>query len=261
MQNNLQVFDYNGAEIRTVIIKGEPWFVAKDLGDILGLSNIRVEVSRLDDDEKRVSQIVTPSNGGYSNVTVISESGLYQLILRSNKPEAKLFSKWVRSEVLPSIRKHGAYMTPETIEKTLSDPDFIIRLATDLKNERAKRQALEIKIEEDKPKVIFADSVANSESLMPIGNLATILKQNGINTGRTRLFEWLRCNGYLQRASNSERNTPTQKAMEMGLLQLVEHVIDTGYGDSILRYTPKVTPKGQQYFINLFLDHPEFLEE
>ena len=257
--NALQVFNYNGNDIRITDDNGDIWFVAKDVCDVLGLKNTSDATKTLEDDEKGIEKIYTP--GGMQDMTVISESGLYQLILRSNKPEAKLFSKWVRSEVLPSIRKHGAYMTAETIEKTLSDPDFIIRLATDLKNERAKRQALEIKIEEDKPKVIFADSVANSESLMPIGNLATILKQNGINTGRTRLFEWLRCNGYLQRASNSERNTPTQKAMEMGLLQLVEHVIDTGYGDSILRYTPKVTPKGQQYFINLFLDHPEFLEE
>ena len=255
MNNEVQVFNNDDFSVRTLTDdNGNIWFVAKDVCDALGIDT--EQTRRLDDDEKGLRKIQTL--GGMQDMTTINESGLYTLVMRSNKPQARLFRKWVTSEVLPAIRKHGAYMTPDTIEKTLSDPDFIIKLATELKAERAKTIVLEEKIELDRPKVKFADSVAVANTDIPIGNLARILKANGINTGRTRLFEWLRDNGYLIRARSSEYNTPTQKSLEMGLMTLKEHVIETGY-DTMIKPTPKLTPKGQQFFINLFIDHPEYL--
>ena len=258
MNNEVQVFNNDDFSVRTLTDdNGNIWFVAKDVCEILGLENVSMALQKLDDDEK--DEVKNFDVVGRKQVmTTINESGLYTLVMRSNKPQARLFRKWVTSEVLPAIRKHGAYMTPDTIEKTLSDPDFIIKLATELKAERAKTIVLEEKIELDRPKVKFADSVAVANTDIPIGNLARILKANGINTGRTRLFEWLRDNGYLIRARSSEYNTPTQKSLEMGLMTLKEHVIETGY-DTMIKPTPKLTPKGQQFFINLFIDHPEYL--
>ena len=252
MQNNLQVFDYNGAEVRTVIIESEPWFVAKDVCNVLGLTNSREAIKPLDDEEKdevRISDTI----GRMQNMTVISESGLYQLILRSNKPEAKAFSKWVRSEVLPSIRKHGVYMTPEAIEKTLFNPDFIINLATELKTERNKRIELEKQAEINAPKVLFADSVAASESTCLIRELAKMIHQNGVDIGEKRLFAWLRENDFLIKSRTQDFNMPTQKARNLGLMIIKETVISNSGGKPILVRTPKITGKGQEYFINLFL--------
>ncbi|WP_337519143.1 BRO-N domain-containing protein, partial [Anaerotignum faecicola] len=154
--NNLQVFNYNGNEVRTIQKDGEPWWVLKDVCSVLGLKNPTMIAERLEDDE------VTKFNlGGLSGETnIVNESGLYNVILRSDKPEAKPFRKWVTSEVLPSIRKHGAYMTPQKIEEVLLNPDTIIQLATNLKAEQEKRAALESKVEQDKPLVAFANSVS-----------------------------------------------------------------------------------------------------
>ena len=251
MQNNLQVFDYNGAEVRTVIIESEPWFVAKDVCNVLGINDTHTAMRALDDDEKDRQSLPTP--GGMQDMTVISESGLYQLILRSNKPEAKAFSKWVRSEVLPSIRKHGVYMTPEAIEKTLFNPDFIINLATELKTERNKRIELEKQAEINAPKVLFADSVAASESTCLIRELAKMIHQNGVDIGEKRLFAWLREHDFLIKSRTQDFNMPTQKARNMGLMIIKETVISNSGGKPILVRTPKITGKGQEYFINLFL--------
>lgn len=249
--NKIIPFDYHGNKVRSLLIDGEPWFVAKDVCEILEINNNRDAISRLDDDEKGVAS--TDTLGGSQEMSIVSESGLYSLTLGSKKPEAKPFKHWVTHEVIPSIRKHGAYMTPDAIEKVLSDPDTIIRLATDLKTEREQRKVLETKTEADKPKVLFAEAVSISESSILIGQLAKMLKQNGIDIGQNRLFEWMRQNGYLIRQKGNNYNLPTQKAMDMGLFRIKESTHLNGDGVSVTTKTTKVTGKGQQYFINKFL--------
>ena len=186
-------------------------------------------------------------------MTVINESGLYSLILSSKLPNAKKFKHWVTSEVLPSIRKHGAYMTPETLEQALTSPDFLIKLATELKTEKEKRQALEVQAEENKPKVLFADAVSVSNTSILVGDLAKIIKQNGVNIGANRLFAWLRDNGYLIKRKGNDYNMPTQYSMDLKLFEVKETVITHSDGHTSISKTPKVTGKGQQYFVNKFL--------
>ena len=249
--NNLQVFNYNGNEVRTIQKDGEPWWVLKDVCEVLGLSSPHKVFDRLDEDEKGRNQIPTP--GGEQEMTVINESGLYNVILRSDKPEAKPFRKWVTSEVLPSIRKHGAYMTPQKIEEALLNPDTIIKLATNLKAEREKRMELERQAEKDKPLVTFANSVSVAKASILVGELAKLLKQNGIEMGQNRLFTWMRENGYLISRKGADYNMPTQRSMEMELFEIKLTTISHGDGHTSLNKTPKVTGKGQIYFINLFL--------
>jgi anti-repressor protein len=249
--NNLQVFNYNGNEVRTIQKDGEPWWVLKDVCEVLGLSSPHKVFDRLDEDEKGRNQIPTP--GGEQEMTVVNESGLYNVILRSDKPEAKPFRKWVTSEVLPSIRKHGAYMTPQKIEEALLNPDTIIKLATNLKAEREKRMELERQAEKDKPLVTFANSVSVAKASILVGELAKLLKQNGIEMGQNRLFTWMRENGYLISRKGADYNMPTQRSMEMELFEIKLTTISHGDGHTSLNKTPKVTGKGQIYFINLFL--------
>ena len=186
-------------------------------------------------------------------MTVVNESGLYNVILRSDKPEAKPFRKWVTSKVLPSIRKHGAYMTPQKIEEVLLNPDTIIKLATELKAEQEKRVALESKVEQDKPLVAFANSVSVAKTSILVGELAKLLKQNGVDMGQNRLFAWMRENGYLISRKGTDYNMPTQRSMEMELFEIKLTTISHGDGHTSISKTPKVTGKGQIYFINLFL--------
>lgn len=186
-------------------------------------------------------------------MTVVNESGLYNVILRSDKPEAKPFRKWVTSKVLPSIRKHGAYMTPQKIEEVLLNPDTIIKLATELKAEQEKRVALESKVEQDKPLVAFVNSVSVAKTSILVGELAKLLKQNGVDMGQNRLFAWMRENGYLISRKGTDYNMPTQRSMEMELFEIKESTISHGDGHTSISKTPKVTGKGQIYFINLFL--------
>ena len=251
--NQLQkVFNYQGNQLRTVVIDNEPWFVAKDVCEILNHSNHKVAISRLDEDE--VSKVyLTDSLGRKQQTNVVNEAGLYSLILTSNKPEAKQFKRWITHEVIPSIRKHGAYMTPETIEKVLSDPDTIIKLATTLKEERQKRLEAEKIIEQQKPKVLFAEAVETSESSVLVGELAKILRQNGIDIGRNRLFRWLRENGYLCKQRGENYNLPTQYSMNLGLFEIKKRIINNPDGSVRVTRTPKVTGKGQIYFVNKFL--------
>lgn len=256
-ENKIQVWNYESSEIRTVQINGEPWFVLSDVCKVLELSSPHKVAERLDGDEKGRNQI--PTLGGVQEMAVVNESGLYTVILRSDKPQAKPFRKWVTSEVLPSIRKHGAYMTEQTLERALTSPDFLIELATQLKTEQEQRRRLETTVaaqskqmEQDKPKVLFADSVTASSSSILIGELAKLIKQNGVDIGQRRLFEWMRANGYLIKRKGSEYNLPTQRSMEQGLMEIKEtSVVHTGY--TTISKTPKVTGKGQVYFINLFL--------
>ena len=257
--NNLQIFNYNGNEVRTIQKDGEPWWVLKDVCGILGISKYRDTASRLDEDERGSVRVDTP--GGEQEMTVVNESGLYNVILRSDKPEAKPFRKWVTSEVLPSIRKHGAYMTPQKIEEVLLNPDTIIKLATELKAEQEKRVALESKVEQDKPLVAFANSVSVAKTSILVGELAKLLKQNGVDTGQKRLFCWLRENGYLIRRQGSDWNMPTQKAMEMGLFEVKESTVNNPDGSVQINKTTKVTGKGQHYYINKFLGTTDTTEK
>ena len=249
--SNIRIFNYNSVEVRTIQKDGEPWFVLRDVCNVLGLGTPARVAERLDTDE--VSQThITDSMGRQQEMTIINESGLYNVILRSDKPEAKPFRKWVTSEVLPTIRRHGMYATPDTVEKMLADPDTTIKLLETIKQERAARMALEAKTEADKPKVLFADAVSASHSSILVGDLAKLLRQNGVEIGQNRLFRFLREKGYL--CSHGERyNLPTQRSMDRGWFQVKETTINQPDGSIRITRTVKVTGKGQQYFINLFL--------
>ena len=250
--NNLQVFKNNTfGNLRVIQKNNQTWFVGKDVADILGYQNGSRDINRHVAEEDRHKTMVFDGNQNKETI-VINESGLYSLILSSKLPTAKKFKHWVTSDVLPTIRKHGAYMTPETIEKTLTDPDFIIRLATELKNEKEARIKAEETIAENRPKVLFADAVSDSNSSILVGDLAKILRGNGINIGQKRLFAWMRENGFLMKGTES-RNMPTQRAMEMGLFKVKEGTYINGDGVNVTTKTTKVTGKGQQYFINKFL--------
>ena len=250
---DLQIF--NSPEfgaIRTIENDGEPWFVGKDVATALGYKEAtKAAREKVDDEDKGVSKIDTPS--GIQEMTIINESGLYSLVLSSKLPTAKKFKRWVTNEVIPSIRKHGAYMTPETLEKVLLSPDTLMQLAQNLKDEQEKRKELETKIEQDKPKVLFADAVATAQTSILIGELAKLLKQNGVDMGQNRLFEWMRQNGYLIRRQGSDYNMPTQRAMEQGLFEIKETTVVHADGHTHINKTPKVTGKGQAYFVTLFL--------
>ena len=251
--NEIQIFksDSFGA-VRTVEVEGTPYFVGKDVAEILGYSNTRDALARHVDDEDKNTVVISDGIGN-PNKTVINESGLYSLILSSKLPKAKKFKHWVTSEILPTIRKHGAYMTDKTLEQALTSPDFLIQLATQLKEEQAQRKALEAKIEADKPKTIFADAVSVSKTSILVGELAKLLKQNGIDIGQNRLFAWLREKGYLISRKGTDYNMPTQRSMEMQLFEIKETSITHGDGHTSITKTPKVTGRGQIYFINLFL--------
>lgn len=250
---DLQIF--NSPEfgaIRTIEKDGEPWFVGKDVANALGFTNSRDAIStHVFLEDRGVDSIDTP--GGNQKMTVINESGVYALVFGSRLTTAKKFKHWVTSEIIPSIRKHGAYMTPDKLEEVLLKPDTLIQLAQNLKAEQEKRRALEAKVETDKPKVLFADSVEAAKTSILIGELAKLLKQNGINIGQNRLFQWLRQNGYLIRRQGSDYNMPTQRAMEMGLFEIKETTITHSDGHIHVSKTPKVTGKGQVYFVNLFV--------
>lgn len=257
----LQIFNSSEfGQIRTIERGGEPWFVGRDVAAALGYSDTKSALTdHVDSEDKQIiqrGQIATldiPNRG----LTIINESGLYSLVLSSKLPTAKKFKRWVTNEVIPSIRKHGAYMTPETLEKVLLSPDTLMQLAQNLKDEQEKRKALEQQIESQKPAVLFTGAVETSKTSILIGELAKMLKQNGINIGPNRLFEWMRQNGYLIKRKGTDYNMPTQRSMEMGLFEIKETAINNPDGSIRISKTPKVTGKGQVYFINLFLSKEE----
>ena len=257
--SELKVFENSEfGSIRTLEIGGEPWFVGKDVALVLRYSNPQKAIRDHVEDEDRTVNDSFTVNG--TAPTLINESGLYSLVLSSKLPTAKKFKRWVTSEVIPAIRKHGAYMSPETIEKVLLNPDTVIKLAMELKEERMKRAALEDKVEADHPKVLFADAVATSKTSILIGEFAKILKQNGVDIGQNRFFAWLREHGYLVKRNGSDFNMPTQKAMERGLFEIKETSVVHSDGHTSISKTPKMTGKGQVYFANLFLDDAEQFE-
>ncbi|KRK70201.1 phage antirepressor KilAC domain-containing protein [Lacticaseibacillus nasuensis] len=249
--NELQLFNFEGNDVRTLNHDEQIWFAAPDVTKALELSNTTVAVSSLDDDERAKFNL-----GRQGGTNFISEPGLYKLVGASHKPAAKRFNRWVTHEVLPSIRKHGAYMTPETIEKAIYDPDFIIKLATQLKNEQARTAALTADNEKMKPKALFADAVATSHTSILIGDLAKLIRQNGVDIGQNRLFGWLRDHGYLI-GKGDRRNMPTQRAMDLELFDIKERTFQNPDGSVRITKTTKVTGKGQQYFINKFLQTNE----
>ena len=246
--NELQLFQFEDNQIRTVSSNGIIWFAAVDVTDALGIKNPSDAIKPLDEDARTRFNL-----GRQGSANFISEPGLYKLIGARRKPAAKRFNRWVTHEVLPSIRKHGAYMTPETIEKAIYNPDFIINLATKLKDEQAKTAELTADNETMKPKALFADAVATSHTTILVGDLAKVIKQNGVDIGAKRLFAWLREQGYLIKRIGADYNSPTQRAMELGLFEVKETAISHSDGHVTVQKTPKVTGKGQQYFINKFL--------
>ncbi len=254
--NELKVFENaEFGKIRGVEIDGESWLVGKDVAERLGYADPNKAIAMHVDDEDKLND-KTSSSLGQRGGWLINESGLYSLVLGSKLPNAKKFKRWVTSEVLPAIRKHGGYLTAEKVEEALLNPDVLIRLATELKDEREQRKALESKVAEDAPKVLFADSVSTAKTSILIGELAKLLKQNGLEVGQKRLFAWMRENGYLMRAGSSY-NMPTQRAMEQGLFEIKETTINNPDGSTRLTRTPKVTGKGQVYFVNRMLGKRE----
>ena len=240
--------------VRTAEREGEPWFVGKDVAQALGYgegkSLANAVANHVDEEDKGVTELMTP--GGKQKMTIINESGIYSLVLSSKLPGAKKFKRWVTSEVLPSIRRRGVYATDRAIEEMIADPDTAIRLLREIKEERQKVRALEIKAEEDRPKVLFADSVSASSTAILVGDLAKLLRQNGFNIGQNRLFELLRKGGFLIK-DGSRKNMPTQRAMEMGLFRVKERAISNPDGTVRTTLTTLVTGKGQQFFVNRYL--------
>lgn len=258
--NNLKIFENNEfGEIRTITDEhGEPWFVGKDVADVLQYSNTRDALARHVDKEDK-SDVAIHDGRQNRKQTVINESGLYSLIFSSKMKKAKEFKRWVTNEVLPSIRKHGAYMSEEVIEKTLSDPDYLIMLATNLKEERAKRALVEAENERNRPKVLFADTVSASSRSCLMGELAKMISQEAIRQGtidnkigQNKLFAWMRNNGYLCK-SGERKNQPMQQYVEQGLFEMKKGSYVDSKGANVVTTTTKVTGKGQIYFINKFL--------
>lgn len=250
--NELKIFQSEEfGEIRTVQLNNETYFVGKDVAKALGYGEGKslnnAIANHVAEEDKGVTELMTP--GGKQNMTVINESGLYALIFGSKLESAKRFKHWVTSEVLPSIRKHGVYAVDELLE----NPDMAIKAFTALKEEREKNKLLQADNDRMKPKEIFADAVATSHTTILIGDLAKILKQNGVEIGQKRLFAWLRDNGYLIKRNGTDYNMPTQKAMERGLFEIKESTVNNPDGSVRINRTTKITGKGQQYFINKFL--------
>lgn len=251
-----EIFDFHGQEVRAVTIDNEPYFVGKDIADILGYQRADNAIRNHVDEEDKLTHRFSAS-GQNRNMIIINESGLYSLILSSKLPQAKEFKRWVTSEVLPTIRKNGMYATDELLD----NPDFAIAALQKLKEEREAKKQLEAQIEADRPKVIFSDAVSASHTSILVGEFAKIMRQNGADMGQNRMFAWLRENGYLISRKGSDRNMPTQKSMELGLFEIKETTINHSDGHISISKTPKITGKGQLYFTEKILSIREPWEE
>ena len=253
--NDLQIFKNDQfGKLRTVEIDGEPWFVGKDVAIALGYKEpSKAAREHVDAEDKGVSKIDTPY--GTQEMTIINESGLYSLILSSKLPTAKQFKHWVTSEVIPSIRKNGGYIANQD---QLTDAELLAKALIvanrTIEERQARIESLEHQAKLDRPKVIFADAVETAKTTILVGELAKILKQNGIDIGQNRLFEKLRDDGFLIKRKGTDYNMPTQYSMERGLFEIKETVIAQPDGSTRVNKTVKVTGKGQQYFINRFLE-------
>lgn len=252
MNNEIQKFDFKGAPLRTLTDKaGEPWFVAKDVCDILGTDTRDLHKILESDEITNVDSIHIAQNGGKAPL-IISEPGLYRLVMKSRKPESKEFQRWVTHEVLPQIRKTGGYIPTSESD---SDEDIMARAVLvaqktiERKNQQLQAKDTQIKMLE--PKARFADAVAASDGTCLVGELAKMLRQNGMDIGQNRLFRLLQADGYLGK-SGSNRNVPTQRAMDLGLFRIKETTVTHADGHTTVSRTPKVTGKGQRYFIDRY---------
>lgn len=258
--NNLKIFNnHEFGKIRTIVDENnEPWFVGRDVAEILEYRNGSRDINRHVDELDRKKEMVHDGNQ-LKETILINESGLYSLIFSSKMDKAREFKRWVTSEVLPDIRKHGAYMTDGVIERTLTDPDYLIMLATNLKEEKAKRALAEAQNEKNKPKVLFADTVSASKRSCLMGELAKMISQEAIRQGKldkkigqNKLFAWMRNKGYLCKGGE-RRNQPKQSYVEQGLFEIKKGTRLDGQGNNIVTSTTKITGKGQIYFVNKFL--------
>lgn len=246
--NELTVFNNEEfGEIRTMTIEGEPWFVAADVCRALDLSNPTIATNRLDEDERAKFNLGRQGDG-----TIINESGLYSLVLGSRKPEAKAFKRWITHDIIPTIRKTGGYVndTAQFVESYFGQLEPNQKHALTMMFDESKRMSAQLK--EQAPKVLFANAVETAHNSILIGDLAKIIRQNGVDIGQKRLFEWMRQNGYLIKDGQS-KNMPTQKAMEMSLFEVKESTINNPDGSVRITRTTKVTGKGQTYFVKKFL--------
>lgn len=254
--NEIQIFNFENNQVRTLNIDGQPYFVGKDVADVLGYSNTRDALNRhVEFEDKKDGVVIHDSIGRQQTPTFINESGLYSLILSSKMPNAKKFKRWVTSEVLPAIRKHGAYMTEQKIEEALLNPDTLITLAKQLKAEKEQRLLAQKQVEEMTPKAVFHDAVANAENTMLVRDVAHFLRQNGLDIGGTRFFVWLRLNGFL-----TKNNQPTQLSLERGYFKVKETVVHTNHGFQT-KTTPKITGRGQTFFLKKMLKEQEEMKE
>lgn len=247
------IMAFESAEFGTIRVStqdGEPWFAASDVCSALGID--KTAASRLDDDEKGLR--LTQTHGGEQRILFVSEPGFYKLVMRSRKPEAKTFQRWVTHEVLPAIRRDGGYMAAkpdETPEETMARA---LRIADEtMRRQRERIEGLAAENAELRPKALFADAVAASDGTCLVGELAKMLRQNGVDIGQNRLFAWLRDNGWLGK-TGCNRNVPTQRAMDMGLFRIKETAVTHSDGHVTVTRTPKVTGKGQAYFVNRFIE-------
>lgn len=250
MNNEIKKFDFKGASLRTLTDEeGEPWFVLKDCMSILDLGNPTETVKMFDKDEFSTTEVID-SIGRRQQTYIISESGLYRLVMKSRKPEAKEFQRWVTHEVLPSIRKHGGYMAGQE----RMTPEQMALASMRWLQSKVDEQAKQLKAQEGK--VLFANAVETARTSILVGDFAKILKSNGIDIGPRRLFAWLREHGWLIKAKGSSWNMPTQKAMDLHLFEIKETTISHSDGHTTINKTPKMTGKGQTYFAKLFLAKP-----
>lgn len=250
MNNEIQQFDFKGASLRTLTDEeGEPWFVLKDCMSILDLGNPTETVKMFDKDEFSTTEVID-SIGRRQQTYIISEPGLYRLVMKSRKPEAKEFQRWVTHEVLPSIRKHGGYMAGQE----RMTPEQMALASMRWLQSKVDEQAKQLKAQEGK--VLFANAVETARTSILVGDFAKILKSNGIDIGPRRLFAWLREHGWLIKAKGSSWNMPTQKAMDLHLFEVKETTISHSDGHTTINKTPKMTGKGQTYFARLFLSKP-----
>lgn len=257
---DLKVFEKaEFGSVRVVEREGEPWFVAKDVAKALGYAstNMTTVFQAVPEEWKGSNPIATP--GGEQEMLILSEQGLYFFLGRSDKPGALPFQKWLAGDVLPAIRRHGVYATPDMTERMLEDPDVLIRALTALKEERARRVALEARAEADRPKVVFAESIEVAKTSILIGEMAKLIKQaTGYPMGQNRFFDWLRSHGYLHKGG-SQKNAPTQRCIDAGWMEVKEGTRIGSSGECHITRTTKITGKDQIYFVNMFRNMAESL--
>jgi len=251
MSNEITIFEHEEfGKVRTILIENEPWWVLKDVCNVLGIVEAKSTARRLDNDEVRQIPIVD-TKGRQNRMYAVNESGLYSVIIRSDKPIAKPFRKWITSEVLPSIRKHGAYITGQKIMEIMNDPKVLAKLFADLADTKEENKLLADKIETDKPATNLGKAWITTDEDIDVSVMAKLMKKNGGDIGQNRLYQKLRDDGYVMRRGN--KNLPTQKAMNAKLLTIRSYMFFDAYGRDQMASVTQVTPKGQIYFLNKYI--------